>query len=321
MQARGIPLETRAERIDDRGLFYELINLPRRSLTLSRPTFQAGRVWIESHLWRAVNDVFHDLPLETRPLGTVIEPAASANPAELMLALAAKLNLPDAGEGEAALQARNWLQENSQHAETWRSLKSRRCIELGRLSNATFDSYSGVLSRPELLAQTARLLGPDRVWSASRLKDYGLCGFRYFAKRLLRLEEVEEPEAGVDALQLGLLNHNILELTYRRIAERGLALSAENLDAALRIFDAVAAQALQDAPADLQFRATATWPQEQEILATRLKALIEQDFSAKSPLNQFGKKRSVYELERYFQRGLRRPARWQHGTAARQGLH
>ena len=97
LQARGIPLATRAERIDDRGLFYELISLPRRSLTLSRPTFQAGRVWIESHLWRAVKDVFTDLPLETRTVGAVIEPAESANGAELMLALADQLNRQDAG--------------------------------------------------------------------------------------------------------------------------------------------------------------------------------------------------------------------------------
>ena len=202
LQARGIPLATRAERIDDRGLFYELISLPRRSLILSRPTFQAGRVWIESHLWRAVKDVFTDLPLETRTVGAVIEPAESANGAELMLALADQLNRQDAGDGESALRARNWLLAQSRHAESWRRLARQRGIELGRLSNVPFDRYSGLLSRPELRAQTARLLGEERVWSASRLKDYGLCGFRYFAKRLLRLEEVEEPEAGVDACSL-----------------------------------------------------------------------------------------------------------------------
>ena len=58
LQTCGIPLGTRAERIDDHGLFYELISLPRQTLTLSRPTYQAGRVWIESYLWRAVRAVF-----------------------------------------------------------------------------------------------------------------------------------------------------------------------------------------------------------------------------------------------------------------------
>lgn len=299
LQARGIPLETRAERIDDRGLFYELISLPRRSLTLSRPTYQAGREWMESHLWRAVNAVFEDLPLETRTVGEVIAPPASASDAELMLALADQLNQQDAAEGGAALRARNWLLTQSNLAESWRGLKRRRRIEMSRLSNAPFDNYSGVLSQPQLLDEVARMLGDDQVWSASRLKDYGLCGFRYFAKRLLRLEEAIEPEAGVDALQLGLLNHSILERTYKRIAERGLPVSEQNLNEALEIFDDEAAKALRTAPADLNFRASATWPQEQEILVTRLKALISKDFSADSPLNQFGEARRVYQLERY----------------------
>ncbi len=300
LQQRGVRLETRAERIDDRGLFYELISLPRRSLTLSRPTFQTGRVWIESHLWRAVAEVFEDLPLETRPVGAVIEPAEAANSAELMLALADQLNQPDAADGETALRARNWLLAQTRHAANWRRLERRRGIELRRLSNAPYDHYSGLLSRPELLAQTARLLGAEQVWSASRLKDYGLCGFRYFAKRLLRLEETAEPEAGVDALQLGSLNHSILEQTYKRIAERELDVSEKNLDEALQIFAEVSSEVLRQAPADLKFRATATWQQEQAILVTRLKALIRKDFSAKSPLNKFGGTRRVEQLERYF---------------------
>ncbi|MYD09591.1 MAG: hypothetical protein F4X02_06065 [Chloroflexi bacterium] len=300
LQARGIPLETRAERIDDRGLFYELISLPRQSLTLSRPTFQAGRVWIESHLWRAVNGVFVDLPLETRAVGAVIDPAESANSAELMLALADQLNSQDAGDSESALRARNWLLAQSSQAQSWRRLKRQRYIERRRLSNAAFDRFSGLLSHPALLAETSRLLGEGRVWSASRLKDYGLCGFRYFAKRLLRLEELEEPEAGVDALQLGLLNHSILERTYKRIAARGLAISEENRAEALRIFDEAAARTLRSAPADFNFRATVAWPQEQQILLAQLKALVEKDFSAESPLNRFGEARRVFELERYF---------------------
>ena len=40
---------------------------------------------------------------------------------------------------------------------------------------------------------------------------WGLCGFRFFSRRLLHLEPYEEPESGLDALQLGSLNHKILE--------------------------------------------------------------------------------------------------------------
>ena len=58
LQARQIPLATQAERNDDQGLFYELVSLPRKSLTLSRPSYQAGKIWNESRLWAAARQVF-----------------------------------------------------------------------------------------------------------------------------------------------------------------------------------------------------------------------------------------------------------------------
>ena len=299
LQTRGIPLSTRAERIDDRGLFYELVSLPRQTLTLSRPTYQSGRVWIASYLWRAVKQVFKALPLSTRAVGAVIHPCESANSSELMLAVADQLNQQDAAAAEKALGARNWLLGASSCAAQWRQLEFGRGVELGRLSNAPFDRYSGILSQPDLLRETARSLGEERVWSASRLKDYGLCGFRYFAKRLLKLEEVAEPEAGADALQIGLLNHSILEETYRRIGARGLAITEENLAEALQIFADVSADLLESAPDEFNFRATATWHEEKQVVFNRLAALIKQDFSPKSPLNRFGKTRTVHQLERY----------------------
>ena len=298
LQARGIGMETRAQRIDDRGLFYELISLPRRSLTLSRPTTQAGRVWIESHLWRAVNAVFDDLPLETRPVGAVIDPAESANGAELMLALADRLNQPDAWEGENALRARNWLLAQSNLAESWRRLAQRRRIELGRLSNAPFDHYSGVLSQMDLLEELARLLGEDRIWSASQLNDIGHCPFRFFAKRILGLSQTVEPELGADPLHLGALNHKILEETYRKVRSRQLDLHEDNLNVALEILADVADDILPRAPELLNFRETSTWTEESEIHLKRLEALIKLDFSPDSPLN-LGETRSVFRQEEF----------------------
>ncbi len=300
MQSRGIPLGTRAERIDDRGLFYELISLPRQSLTLSRPTFQAGRVWLESHLWRAAKAVFPDLPVKSRPVGTVIQPTEAANATELMLAVADQLGQQDASEAETALRARNWLRAQAIFATPWRQLELNRGVELGRLTNAPFDRHSGILSQPALLREAALQLGENRVFSASRLKDYGLCGFRYFAKRLLKLEEFEEPEAGADALQIGLLNHSILEETYKRIAALELEISADNLPTALAIFNEVSAEILATAPAVFNFSATVTWEEGKQVLVNRLAAFIKLDFSPKSPLNRFGKSRTVHQLEHNF---------------------
>ena len=300
LKARGIPLGTRAERIDDRGLFYELISLPRKTLTLSRPTYQAGRVWIESYLWRAVRAVFPDAPMQSRPVGAVIHPSEAANNAELMLAVADQLGQQDAAGAEMALRARNWLKAQPVLAKQWRRLASNRAVELQRLSNAPFDQYSGILTRRATQREAARQLGEGRVFSASRLKDYGLCGFRYFSKRLLKLEEAKEPETGTDALHLGLLNHSILEGTYKGIAERGLRIQEDNLQTALEIFETVSDQVLKTAPAVFNFRPTATWEEEKQMLVNRLAVLIKLDFSSKSPLNRFGPARTAHQLEREF---------------------
>ena len=104
LQALGIPLATQAERIDDQGLFYELISLPQATLTLSRPTFQAGKVWIESHLWRAVRRVFQDLAPETGNLGAVVPAEDAASGSEALLGVAAQLNGNDHRQAESALR-------------------------------------------------------------------------------------------------------------------------------------------------------------------------------------------------------------------------
>ena len=300
LQARGIPLAAQAERIDDQGLFYELISLPRETLTLSRPTYQAGKVWIESHLWRALTRVFPDLPIESRAVGSVIDPDEAANGTEVMLAIADQLNEQDVMSAESALRVMNWLPARDVYAEQWRRITRGRGVELGRLSDYPFDQFSGILAHPDLLAEVARRLGDNRVWSASRLKDYGLCGFRYFAKRLLRLEEIKDPEPGFDAAQLGLLNHRILEDTYRKISERALAIHAGNLSAALEIFTETALDLLDIAPDLFNFRASATWHEEKQVLLNRLLAMIKQDFSHESPLSKFGDTRYVHDLEKQF---------------------
>ncbi len=297
LQKRDIQLETRAVRIDDQGLFYELISLPRASLTLSRPTYQAGKVWIESHLWRAVKKVLPAQPRQRRAVGSVIATSEAANSAELMLALAAQLNGQDAAAAAPALRAKNWLRANNEYAAQWQRIDAGRGLERGRLSYAPFDRYSGILSQPALLTEIARRLSEKRVWSASQLKDYGLCGFRYFAKRLLKLEEVQEPEAGADALQLGLLNHDILAAVYEKIAARGLAIQESNIEAALEILAEVAEIQLEGAPAQYNFRATATWQAEKQVIGNRLAALIKEDFSADSPLNRFGSPRATERSE------------------------
>jgi len=299
LQARGIPLETRAQRKDDRALFLDILDVPQVSLTLSRPSYRAGQRWLASYLWRAVRATFPAQPEYRLAAGAVIPPQQAASGQELLLALADRLNEPESDAAQAALGKLRWLRGQPALAASWGRVRRGRALELGRLSSAPYDASSGVLSRAALLRECAQQLGSDAVWSASRLKDYGLCGFRYFAKHMLGLAEAVEPEPGIDVMQLGSLQHSILEKTYSAIHAQGIAINETERKRALAIFGSVAVPLLADAPVRWSFHAGASWEQEQKLLYKRLRAVIAQDFSPGSPASAFGEARRVQALERY----------------------
>lgn len=300
LQVDSILLETQAERIDDQGLFYELISLPRETLILSRPTVQEGKTWIESHLWRAVRSVFPDLSIQRMTVGEVVHPLDSASHDELLLSIANQLNQSDASDIEDTLMVRHWLQSDGELSAKWLQILHGRTVEAGRLSNDIFDQYSGYLLHPDLQDAVSQLLGKERVWSASQLKDYGLCGFRFYAKRLLKLDEINEPEDGYDILQLGLLNHKILEETYNQLKADRVPIQPDEQDFAISTLEAIAHEWFEKAPREFGFRESAMWESEKQVILNRLKALVALDFSEASPLNEFGPDREMYRQEQSF---------------------
>ena len=297
LQSKGIQLSTQAERVDDRGLFVELISLPRQSLTLSRPTFADGKVWLESYLWRSVMQAFPNSPIETSAIGHVVPLNKAASGAELLLAMADQIPIDQDAGAEEASTAGTWLEGQPEQARLWRHVRRGQRVELGRLSTNPYDQYSGRISRPILRSETKKRLGPSRIWSASQLKDYGLCGFRFFAKRLLKLDDLKEPDRGYDIRQLGLLNHKILEDSYRFFSDIELAIHPDNLERALEDFERISLERLDRAPQEFGFLPGASWDAEKLMLFRRLKALIKLDFSADSPLNRLAGDRRIYDVE------------------------
>jgi len=285
----GIFLETQAERAADDGLFYELISLPRQCLTLSRPTIQNGAIWPESHLWRAVKTIFNDadIILERHKilLGGVVKAEDAAHRSEAVLAVADGLNQSTTEIVTSELY--NWLlNQNKSH---WRHIWHVRNIEQQRMMSRKLDNYSGRLRDPSLLAWVAAELGDKRIWSASQFNDYGLCGFHFFAKRLLKLEAIDEPEAGMDAPQRGTIVHAILEDTYRELTRRGVSITPEHMETAITILRDVAARILPTAPQTYGFRPSVLWTQEQVTLMRKIEALVRADFSDDSPLGKLYK--------------------------------
>lgn len=277
----NIRLQTQAERAADDGLFYELICLPQESLTLSRPTVQDGKVWIESHLWRAVASVFTDssqIIAENRiAIGQVVPVHDVASLDEAVIAVSDDLlhTLNDHTPQLPTLY--NWLLE-AQPAY-WKHVRHNRKVEMGRMSPAPYNRYSGRLQSRALIDYVQQSLSDKRVWSASRLNDMGACHFKFFAKHLLKLDALEEPEEGMDVLQRGTLYHAILEKTYERLQQEQRAIIPENLSYAQEILMQVAEVKFKEAPRELGFRADSTWTQEQTLILDGLLTLLRKDFS------------------------------------------
>ena len=300
LASKGLNLEKLSERTDDTGLFYELISLARQSLTLSRPTVREGKPWVESHLWRAVRSLCPTATLTELKAGQLPAPERVSSQEELLIAVADGLSQDDAGEAEAVLSTRNWMLTDKQVQSAWNQVTQGRAIELGRYDETqVFNEYSGRLKHPDLIAKVAQQLDATRKWSASQLNEYGACGFRFFASRLLRLESLDEPEEGMDVLQSGSLYHSILEKTYREMSDiPDFAFTDEFRDEALDILQEMADEVFRNAPIEFGFRETTTWQSEQDVIRRRLQRLIENDFSAKHPFSKYGEgKRTIRYIE------------------------
>jgi ATP-dependent helicase/nuclease subunit B len=287
MQHYSIPLLTSTESTDEGSLFYEITALARQTLTITHPFIdERGTLWPASTYWRAVQQLVAVTP-EKLPITAATSIEASGRLSEAMTALAQALNGSMGKEDHITASTHNWLIGLPQVGVAWVNALRSRQIELRRRSRfAAHDHYTGHLTDSTLRQRIAELLGPQKVWSASQFNEYGTCPFQFYAKRLLQLEPLTEPEAGMDQLQHGILYHEILEKTYRRIDYENIRIVPYNTDRAISIFESVADELLADAPQRIGFRATPLWEHEQAQIRKALHSLIVRDFSEESPINE-----------------------------------
>ncbi|MBI5034299.1 MAG: exodeoxyribonuclease V subunit gamma [Chloroflexi bacterium] len=254
---------------DETTLFYEAVTLARKKLYLSFPTFDddANPLYPSPYL-SAVNRILDGIPQKNLSLNDVPSSNESASLNELGVALTSVNVRREPSDAQLA-------QKLEQESATWRHSFFARQVEMRRESAMPHDEYSGVMRDPNLQIEFAEKFGDDYLWSASQFNEWGACGFRFFAKRRLKLEELIEPEEGLDALQLGSLYHEILEQTYRQFAQRAMAVTPTTLDDAKKILVAMADKILEDAPKRFAFRPTAWWNAERKEISRRLLALLD----------------------------------------------
>ena len=269
---RGVPLQDLGAR-DETTMFYEAATLARRKIFLAYPDHDEGaNENYPSPYLSSVKKLFDALPTTQIKVNAIPQPDECASLSELAVSLA-QFNAPSIARK---------LREN----EIWQHSLFAREIEKQRESLDPFDTYSGVLGDESLRAETAEKFGAKYVWSASQFNDWGACGFKFFARRLLKLEEITDPEEGLDVIQLGTLYHAILEETYRKFIKLEIAVTSETLEQAQKILRDCATPILDDAPENLGFRPTAWWSHERTELLRRLDALLLAE-SERTPTQPF----------------------------------
>lgn len=290
-----LDVQTAEERAVDSGLFYQMCALAKHSLTLSRPALdEKGNPWPESIFWKAATTILEGSSLVSYRLGEVIAPRDAANPREILVSVSGALRQSPEKIGDSTWE----IVRSLNTYPLWRNVVRGRAIELGRESaSVPFDGYSGLLRDPALITLAAEKV-MNRIWSATQFNELGMCRFRFFSKRLLKLDPYEEPEEGMDIMQLGSVNHKILEETYRRL--EGYCISQENQATALQILYEVAAEIFAEAPRRYNFQETALWEQEKQTMLGRLERVVKSDFSESSPVENIGQNRYPFKQEAAF---------------------
>lgn len=98
-------------------------------------------------------------------------------------------------------------------------LKKRLQIELLRQADLLYQNpYGGLIKNPDLLKKLQASLS-EKSFSASRLEDYALCPFRFFARSLLSLESEEEKSLEGNPLEQGRWLHELLEHFFKKNQE------------------------------------------------------------------------------------------------------
>jgi ATP-dependent helicase/DNAse subunit B len=250
-------LESRLGR-EQGGMFYQAATRADSKLLITRPYLaDDGEAWEPSPFWRTVEDLLVDPPNRISPEAP--RPLQEAgSPQELIFWGVRRGGMP------ASLLA--------SHLERWEQLQYGKNILLARGAPEPAGPFEG-----DLAAQQAELevnFGPDHLWSPSRLETYGTCPYMFYTSYLLGLEARDPPTAGLDAAQLGLILHEVLEEVYER-AEK-----PDDLESVLEALDRIVGPILDRAPEKYGFRPTALWEierdQHKQALIETIRALSEE---------------------------------------------
>jgi len=218
----GLALEPRLLRQrEEILLFHSAATRATKRLYLSHPATDAeGKEVLSSHYVDEVRECLPDGICERHIRVSQTVPALSEAACEEELLEAAFHGLWHAGDEKPA-----------QVAAAYNCLLARRpravaCGVAGAFVERERDSrnppgeFDGVLRDESIRTDLSRRFPPEHLFSATQFNEYGQCPMRYFLKRVLQLEALEEPTEIIDPRERGGLLHRILRCAHEALAER-----------------------------------------------------------------------------------------------------
>ena len=253
----GLPPE-----MDQQMLFHHAVTRSETGLVITRPQkTDKGEEWPPSIYWQTIRGSLG----KGKNLKTVTEnmTVTASSPEEFAFRLARSgQHAVPAGISDAASEKIGELLDSA-----WNELDTMISQTEGTYAQEGDDGLKNAIADPV----------KDAVpYSCSAIETWLTCPFRYFLTRKLKLEQPQEPGTGLDAAQIGTLNHKVMELTFTP----GTVFSSreEALERANKNIDYVFA----GAPKDFGFRESELWQFEKEKYRKKLLDTIDRMFTVKS---------------------------------------
>lgn len=205
----------------DRYLFYQVIRSTARRIIFSYPRFLKSSTTVPSNFLTSLSESCtvrwrRSLPSPAflRTTRDLLEQAARSIPAGITATAATA----------ATGQLRRWL-SNSRASDAHRRAAvvwlQRVLDERGRRRRDGFSELEGMLSEhPEIRTELAKKYS-GRAFSITRLETFAFCPIKFFFLYLIAINEEEEPEAGLTALERGQYVHQVLFRFYSELRKRG----------------------------------------------------------------------------------------------------
>lgn len=160
---------------------------------------------------------------------------------------------------------------------SWQATVRGAAVEHRRLDRRTRDIYDGIIRDRGVIDLLKKRFGPEHLWSASQINDYGSCPFRFFAKHALKLNPTDEPVEGFTPNRLGIAYHEILENLYIRLQSKQIPISTGSPEAVTAVVEEVAEEVLQKLLDDGTIRKNSLWDFEKSEIKRRVVRLLHKE--------------------------------------------